>query len=338
MSPEVSVRVLSVHTTVVEPRDSTAGRRRTMARRCAMRRTPTARAIVATAGSASCTAATASAIAVSSTSPSGTPWSAERRHKRCHGQSEPHEPAAESIQATFEGRRLLANAADEDAYASKFSGCARACDQHARGAGHHGGALVNHVSAVCERRGHRKCRGVLRHGKGFARECRLVGAEVGLLDDASIGWDVLAGIQLDEVAGYELMGINGAQMPGPHDECAGHVELKQCGHRTTRSQLGGEAHSGVDRENGGNRQCFNPLAEEHGDHRRSDQQRYDHAAQLVTEDLEGETGLAAARRFGPTRMNRRSASSSDKPDSRDFSRASKSSTDSECIVNVVYSA
>ena len=73
ISPDVSVFVLSVQTTVVEPSVSTAGSRRTSACRLAIRRMPTASAIVATAGSASGTAATASAIPVSTTSPIGTP-------------------------------------------------------------------------------------------------------------------------------------------------------------------------------------------------------------------------------------------------------------------------
>ena len=72
------MRVLSVHTTVVEPSASTAGNRRTSAWRLAMRRSPTASAIVATAGSASGTAATASAIPISITSASGAPWTAPR--------------------------------------------------------------------------------------------------------------------------------------------------------------------------------------------------------------------------------------------------------------------
>ncbi len=79
ISPEVSVRVLSVQTIVVDPRDSTAGSRRTSAWRRAMRCMPTASAIVATAGSASGTAAMASAMAVSITSSIGRPCRTPRR-------------------------------------------------------------------------------------------------------------------------------------------------------------------------------------------------------------------------------------------------------------------
>ena len=76
--PDVSVRVLSVQTTVADPSASTAGSRRTSAWRRAIRCTPTASAIVATAGSASGTAATASAMPISTTSPSGAPCQAPR--------------------------------------------------------------------------------------------------------------------------------------------------------------------------------------------------------------------------------------------------------------------
>ena len=78
MSPDVRVRVLSVQMTVVDPSDSTAGRRRTSAFRAAIRCRPTASAIVATAGSASGTAATASAIPVSITMSRGTRCRAAR--------------------------------------------------------------------------------------------------------------------------------------------------------------------------------------------------------------------------------------------------------------------
>ena len=73
ITPEVSVRVLSVQTTVVDPSASTAASRRTSARRRAIRRRPIASAIVATAGRPSGTAATARAIAVSTIRPQGAP-------------------------------------------------------------------------------------------------------------------------------------------------------------------------------------------------------------------------------------------------------------------------
>jgi hypothetical protein len=62
MRPVVSVPVLSVTITVTLPSVSTEGRWRTRTCRAAMRCTPTARAMVTTAGSPSGTAATASAM------------------------------------------------------------------------------------------------------------------------------------------------------------------------------------------------------------------------------------------------------------------------------------
>jgi hypothetical protein len=67
----VSVPVLSVQMTVVDPSVSTAGSRRVTARRCAIRCTPTARAMVTIAGSPSGIAATASETAASTASTNG---------------------------------------------------------------------------------------------------------------------------------------------------------------------------------------------------------------------------------------------------------------------------
>ena len=75
MTPVVSVPVLSVQITVAQPRVSTAGNRRTSTFRAAMRCTPTASAIVTTAGSPSGTAATASETAAINTCMSGHPRS-----------------------------------------------------------------------------------------------------------------------------------------------------------------------------------------------------------------------------------------------------------------------
>ena len=69
----VRVPVLSEATTVVLPSVSTAGSRRTMARRRAIRCTPMASAMVTTAGRPSGTAATARLIPASAASPVGNP-------------------------------------------------------------------------------------------------------------------------------------------------------------------------------------------------------------------------------------------------------------------------
>lgn len=71
ISFRVRVPVLSEQTTVVLPNASTAGRRRTIARRRAIRLTPTARAIVMIAGMPSGMAATARLIAASIASTKG---------------------------------------------------------------------------------------------------------------------------------------------------------------------------------------------------------------------------------------------------------------------------
>ena len=74
ISPAVSVPVLSVQTTVEDPSASTAGSFRMSALRPAMRRRPTASAMVATAGRPSGTAAIARAMPASSIRAAGTPW------------------------------------------------------------------------------------------------------------------------------------------------------------------------------------------------------------------------------------------------------------------------
>ena len=75
ISFRVRVPVLSLHTTVVAPRVSTAGNRRTMACRPAIRATPIARMIVTAAGRPSGMAPTARAMAAVTMSPGGSPRS-----------------------------------------------------------------------------------------------------------------------------------------------------------------------------------------------------------------------------------------------------------------------
>ena len=106
MSPDVSVRVLSVQTTVVDPSVSTAGSRRTSAWRRAIRRMPTASAIVTTAGSASGTAATASAMPVSKhQGEGGALHRAEHRHEGRDSEGHPDQPPAERIEPRSSGVR-----------------------------------------------------------------------------------------------------------------------------------------------------------------------------------------------------------------------------------------
>ena len=103
MSPDVRVRVLSVQMTVVDPSDSTAGRRRTSAFRAAIRCRPTASAIVATAGSASGTAATASAIAGLDHDVEGNALQgSEAGDNRGDAERQPDKDAAERIEAALE--------------------------------------------------------------------------------------------------------------------------------------------------------------------------------------------------------------------------------------------
>ena len=119
MSPEVSVRVLSVQMTVVDPSDSTAGSRRTSACRAAMRRTPTASAIVATAGRASGTAATASAMPVSSTSAERRALpGAEAGDERRDAERQPDQSPSERVEPALERRALDIDGADERADAA----------------------------------------------------------------------------------------------------------------------------------------------------------------------------------------------------------------------------
>ncbi len=82
--PSVSVPVLSVARTVTEPRVSTAGSLRTRALRPAIRRAPSARLRVTTAGSDSGTAATTRLIAVTTISSTGSPRTKPRASTTTH--------------------------------------------------------------------------------------------------------------------------------------------------------------------------------------------------------------------------------------------------------------
>src|SRR5438067_9460341 len=82
--PSVSVPVLSVAMTVTDPSVSTAGSRRTSALRAAIRRAPSARASVTTAGSDSGTAATTRLIAVITISCTGWPRTSPSTRTTAH--------------------------------------------------------------------------------------------------------------------------------------------------------------------------------------------------------------------------------------------------------------
>jgi hypothetical protein len=99
----VSVPVLSEPIRVVLPSVSTAGRRRTIALRCAMRRTPSASATVKTTGSPSGTAATARAAAISSSCTRGLAQQHPEQeraggHDEDDGADEPAQPAHALLQ------------------------------------------------------------------------------------------------------------------------------------------------------------------------------------------------------------------------------------------------
>ena len=133
ISLRVSVPVLSLQITVVEPSVSTADRRRMMAPRAAMRCMPTASAIVIATGRPSGTIDTIWLMATISTSASGSPRSRpSSMHDDEEHQRGAHQPAAELRDAQLQRRLRLAR--------RPRSGRAMRADLGVRAGGHDHGA------------------------------------------------------------------------------------------------------------------------------------------------------------------------------------------------------
>ena len=194
--------------TVAAPSVSTAGSLRTIAPRLAMRCMPSASVMVVIAGRPSGIAATARLTASSSSSCQARPPFTHAPGEEQHADAEagPEDALAEAVEPLLE-RRLLVRARWRSA---RRSGRARfragGDDDRAALAAHHRGAEEDHGAAVAERRvvGERAAR-VFHGRRALAGERRLFRGEVDRLHEARVGGNGVARLELEDVAGHELV-------------------------------------------------------------------------------------------------------------------------------------
>ena len=101
--------------------------------------------------------------------------------------------------------------------AAQLGALRRGHDQAAPRPGPHQAAGVEHVGAVGHPDGGLEHRVRLADGRGLPGQAGLVDEELGRVDDAEVGGHLLARLQRDEVAADQVLGRDGAVLPGTHD-------------------------------------------------------------------------------------------------------------------------
>lgn len=118
---------------------------------------------------------------------------------------------------------------------TKFGGHAREDDDAAAATLGHGRGGVGHVETVADTGGDLVAAGdikagVLGHGDGLSGENLLVTFQVHALEDAHIGWDGVARLDLDDVTRDHLPGWDGACLPVADDGGGGRGQRSQSVH------------------------------------------------------------------------------------------------------------
>ena len=123
------------------------------------------------------------------------------------------------------------------------------------GRDHHGAAAAvggdrareQHVEAVAEADiASRLTADVLRDRQAFAGQRRLVGVEIGILDDAGVRRDLVAGLDQHDVAGDDLIGRDALALAVADDRGFRGGQRHQCAHRFFGARLLEEAEQGVE--------------------------------------------------------------------------------------------
>ena len=136
------------------------------------------------------------------------------------------------------GGRLL-GLRHESAEAPDLSLVAQRDDDALAGAGHHGGARVQHGGALGERRVGVHPLGALGGGHRLARQPGLVGGQPVRVHDAGIGRDDAAGLDQQHVADDERARRDRHRQAGAPDERIGGAEVAESLQRALRTDLGG---------------------------------------------------------------------------------------------------
>ena len=288
--------------TLTEPSVSTAGRRRTRAWRCAMRRAPRASEMVTTAGRPSGMAATARLTAMRNISSGSSPRSRPVTKTRAQmamaatASQRPSSPRRRCSGVVWSATLLeeLGDAADGRAHAGRH-------DDAAGAPGGHGRAAEGHVEHVARRGGlHvRQGGGDLGDGLRFTGQGRLVDAQRGRLHETQVGGDDVALLEEEDVARHDIPGGHELRLVVPDDARlrAGHA-LERI-HGLLGPVLLDEADDAVEDDDGQDDGRVLGVADERGDHR-CHQEHHDHGArELVQQQAPGRALLRLDELVGP---------------------------------------
>ena len=109
-------------------------------------------------------------------------------------------------------------------------------------------ARIEHVAAVADAEVGIERPGILRHRHAFARQRRLVGVEIGLLDDAGVGRHPVTGLHQHDIAGHDLVGGDALALAIADHGRFGGGERHQRPHRALGPRLLEEAEQRVEHD------------------------------------------------------------------------------------------
>jgi hypothetical protein len=194
----------------------------------------------------------------------------------------------EAVEPALQRRARLLDPLHERPDPSHLGACTGGDDDRARVPGGHRRGLVDHRCTLGEHGPLIDRRiGALAHRRRLAGQRRLAHRELGRREKARVGRDALSRLELDDVAGDELAGIDVGPLFAANDRRPGHLEPEQRVHCAAGAQLGDEADRGVDHEHGDDGDRVDDVTGGERNRRRSDQQQDDDAAELVEQDPEG---------------------------------------------------
>ena len=207
ISAEVSVPVLSVHSTVIAPRSWIEARRLTITLRRAIRSAPRDSVTVVIIGSSSGVSPTASATANISESSTGRPKSNPGREHHDHEtEGQPRDDEAELMQVALEGRRCL-GFGQRRCRCAEHRAAAGADDQRDRFAGLRDSAAKQRVRCFAW-----TCRchdaGPLLDRIGLAGQRGFAGGEGCAFENQRVGRNDVAGPDAQDVARHDLIYVD----------------------------------------------------------------------------------------------------------------------------------
>ena len=263
ISFRVRVPVLSEQMTVTEPSVSTAGRRRMMALRRAMRSTPIASVIVMTAGRPSGMAATASADRGQEhlAEAVAADQDPERKGQRRESEDRAGEPAGEARHLAKQRRGQRLDLRQQLADAADLGGRAGGDDDAGALAVGHERARVGHRGSGRRAAPRRRPGRSLLDRQRLAGQRRLLDLQALGLDQAQIGGHPVARLQEHDVARHQLLGRYGEALAAADHDRLGRQHVPDGVERLLGLALLDVADHGIDHDHGQYHRRVDPVRE-----------------------------------------------------------------------------